>query len=325
MRFPGWISLRRTYVRTEFSPSVSMRAGGVSKRKRRRVVGSRSTLSVGFEWRSIVRFLPYLAAALVATCLPLAGYKLWLVVLSSPALSVRSVEVSGNVHISAAEVIARSGIEEGTSLLMVDEEEVEERIGRLAWVRRVEVERRLPDTVAIRIEERKAEAILLENGAFLVDEEGNIFKEMTPEEYRPDLLVIAGLDASRMLRDEGEDNEWMVRSFLAEAIALHKQYQERGLERYCKVNEVHFDQLLGFDLVGAGGQVFHVGFGDYARKLDRLAVVLGDLAARNSPVSEVHLDNEVDPRRVAVSGTNVELKANRRSQSVPAAAREMLP
>jgi len=297
------------------------------RRVPRKLVRSQSVAARSMKWGALLGFLPYLGVALLCSCLPLLLYQLWIVLVTSPALAVCTVVVEGNQHLSANEVIEVCGIQDGMSLLRVDEDVVVERVGKLAWVvpGSVEVDKELPDTVVIRIKERSVGAILLENGAFLVDSAGEIFKEMSPEEYQADTLVVSGLEASRILRDGDKGARKMVQDNLTAAIRLHRQYKELGLDRYGEANEVEFDELHGFDLVTKAGQRFHFGFGDHDVKLKRLSVVLSDLASRGSPVGDVHLDNEADPGRVAVSGTNVRFDAGRRMERVPASAQGMLP
>ena len=78
--------------------------------------------------------------------------------LYSPLLDVDQVVVSGTTHLADAAVIRSSGVRRGQQLVDVDLGTVRDRVARLPWVLRVEVERRWPDRIEIRVAERRGVA-----------------------------------------------------------------------------------------------------------------------------------------------------------------------
>ena len=74
--------------------------------------------------------------------------------------AVEDVEVSGAQTVTAGDVRARSGIDEGEPLIRVDLAAAERRIGALAVVRTVSVTRQWPHGVLISIDERVAIAVV---------------------------------------------------------------------------------------------------------------------------------------------------------------------
>ena len=318
-------SRRKAHRVTAFSPSAGASKGAGAGRKRpprRRVAKSKSTINFRAPFVAALRLAPYVAIAVVTAALPLVGYKVYLHMLTSPHFATRTIEVVGTERLQAATVIDASGLETGINILKVDEAEVEERLRWLPWVKKVSVRRRLPDTVVITIDERKAAALLVEKGTFLVDEGGFIFKEMEQTDYSPDLLVIAGLEASRLIK---MGDERRVREVLTEALAIARDYGAMGLNRFYRVTEVHYSELLGFTLVCRGRQRFALGFGEYPDKLRRLANILVDLETRGSGVETVRLDNEKQPWKVAVGGSSVKLQGRIKGPRIPAMGAELLP
>jgi len=267
-------------------------------------------------------FLPYLAAAVVAASLPLFGYHLYVEVMSSPHLSIQEIEVVGVERMTPEAVVAASGMHRGMHILGIDETQVEDRLRWLPWVGKVSVHRDLPDRMIIEVEERTIAALLVEQHSYLVDGEGHLIKEMEPQEYDPGLLVVAGLEATRLLK-MGEDEQ--VRETLSEALAIRRDYRALGLDNNYQLSEIHFSELQGFTLAARTGQRFVLGFRDYPEKLRKLAAVLADLARRKSSVAVVRLDNEKQPWKVAVAGAKVELETRRRLNVVPAAGKDFLP
>ncbi|MGM1058082.1 cell division protein FtsQ/DivIB [Saccharothrix sp. Mg75] len=91
----------------------------------------------------------------------------------TPALGVRQVEVAGVVDLTEAQVREVAAIDEGTPLVQLDTRAVADRVHRLSRVAGVTVERVLPSTVRLTVDEREPVAVLrAEDGAHLVDATG---------------------------------------------------------------------------------------------------------------------------------------------------------
>jgi cell division protein FtsQ len=98
----------------------------------------------------------------------------WLAFLS-PLLAVERVVVVGGHHVSAEEVAAAAGLGSGGNLLLLSTERVGERVAGLPWVRRARVTRRLPDTVRVKVTERRPAMVLSTAGAkWTLDRAGRV-------------------------------------------------------------------------------------------------------------------------------------------------------
>lgn len=70
---------------------------------------------------------------------------------------------------------AALGISRGDPILAFSPQEARERLETLPWIERAHVERRLPETIFVRIREREAFAIWQHNGRFaVIDRKGNV-------------------------------------------------------------------------------------------------------------------------------------------------------
>lgn len=94
-------------------------------------------------------------------------------VMFTPLLGVRSVEVLGAKEIPTATVIKAAAIENGTPMVRLDADEAAARVAKLPRVYEVSVERSWPSTVQILITERSPVAVLHVGATFhLVDSTG---------------------------------------------------------------------------------------------------------------------------------------------------------
>jgi cell division protein FtsQ len=126
------------------------------------------------QWRR--RWLAWRYVLVVAVVLALVGVGVYAVYYSS-WLAVEDVEVSGAQTVTAGDIRARSGIDDGEPLIRVDLAAAEHRIGSMAVVRTVSVTRQWPHGVLISIQERVPIAVV-EIGDQLrgMDEDGVVFR-----------------------------------------------------------------------------------------------------------------------------------------------------
>jgi cell division protein FtsQ len=114
-------------------------------------------------------------AVALAVATVLAGVTGW-VVLASPLLVVRTVEVNGTSRLTEPEVAAAADVPGSTPLARLDTEAVAARVRALPAVRSVVVDRSWPGTVRIDVTERRAAAVRRQDGAFrLLDRSGVAF------------------------------------------------------------------------------------------------------------------------------------------------------
>lgn len=130
-------------------------------------------------------------AVLSAFALLPLGVLAWLL-LSSPVLAVRAVEVQGVERLSVGAVSSTADVQLGTSLARVDTSAVRERVAALAPVAQVQVRRSWPGTLTIDVVERVGVAVAdgPQGRARLVDRTGTAFATVSERpEGLPRLVV----------------------------------------------------------------------------------------------------------------------------------------
>ncbi|MCC8248485.1 cell division protein FtsQ/DivIB [Saccharothrix luteola] len=109
----------------------------------------------------------------------------------TPALGVREVEVRGIANLTGDEVRTAAAIEPGTPLVRLDVDAVAARVRELPRVAGVEVERVVPGTVRLTVDEREPVAVIIApDGAHLVDVTGKDYATVVqPPAGLPELKV----------------------------------------------------------------------------------------------------------------------------------------
>ena len=102
-------------------------------------------------------------------------------------LAVQEVLVRGRQITGRDDIFAALDIHRGMPILAIDMEEARRRVESLGWVKSATIARRLPDTIYLQIEERRALALWQHKGRVtLIDREGAVIQ-------RHKLLGFAGL------------------------------------------------------------------------------------------------------------------------------------
>lgn len=263
-------------------------ARGTNRRRVDRVPGERR--------RRIARAAAAFGAPAAATAAAAAVALLaWRVGLGSDLLRVREIRFEGNSRASADELAEISPAHVGDHLLSCDTAAVEAALRRHPWIASVEVRRRLPPALEVRVVERRAAALVDLAGLYLVDERGEVFKRAAPGDGL-DLPLLTGVS-----REDWIDRRNEVEPLVAGALALVDRWAERGLDGRLPISEIHVDAEYGTTLfAGDDGLEVRLGHGAISDKLARLERVLAALDAEGRRAEVLHLENRRRPDWVAV-------------------------
>lgn len=177
------------------------------------------------NYRSIQvgRLLAVLRTIVVVLLVAVAAMMLYRRTQSDARFAIRHVEIAGAQHTSGADLDALKNRYTGKNLFHIDIAGLRREVVALPWVSRVEIEKKLPDTLRIVIVERVPVALAeTDRGVAYVDEQGTAFAELTPSVGDPDLPLITGAS--------GAD--------LARCVAVLRQLRAQDAALYARVSEV---------------------------------------------------------------------------------------
>jgi cell division protein FtsQ len=106
-------------------------------------------------------------------------------------LRVQQIDIEGRRNTPEALLRAALGIEKGSPILGVSLSAARQRVESLSWVKSAVVERQLPNTIVVKLEERRPFAIWQNNGKFmLIDRNGNVVAHQNVMDFRKLPLVV---------------------------------------------------------------------------------------------------------------------------------------
>jgi len=104
----------------------------------------------------------------------------------------KSLIITGNHSFSDKQIISQAGLKKGTNIFSLNLSLIQKRLLAHPWIEEAHISRDLPSGIKIRIKEHKAVAIADLGRRFLINDQGEIFKELSAED--PGVLpVINGL------------------------------------------------------------------------------------------------------------------------------------
>jgi len=214
---------------------------------------------------------------------------------STPLLSLREVQFSGLSHATEAELLARSGLQMGANLMVLDLAAAARAMESHPWVVSARLTRSLPGTVLAEITEHRAAAQVQLGGLYLLDEEGRLFKRAGPEDG-VDVPLVTGLSRDAWLRDRGA-----AQLRLYSALRLLEAWRSEGLPA-ASLEEVKVEEDGGFTAFArepAGLQEVRLGANDLPLQLQRLSQLRAALARRGEHAARIDLDSQARPEWVS--------------------------
>ena len=110
---------------------------------------------------------------------------------------VNEILVIGRSETRQKDLLAAVRLARGAPILAFDLKAAQKRVEALPWIKKATVERMLPDTVLLNVEERQPLVLWQHKGAFaLIDTDGEVILRKGLERFS-DLLVVVGPDAPK--------------------------------------------------------------------------------------------------------------------------------
>ena len=125
----------------------------------------------------------------------------YLATTSGWGFTVQNILVDGRKETDADTLKAMMAVDKGDAILGVSPSDIKTRIEKLSWVKKASVERRLPDTLYVKIEERVPVALWQKHKKLLlIDGDGVVLTDQNLDRWK-DFVIVVGDDAPKKASD----------------------------------------------------------------------------------------------------------------------------
>ncbi len=181
-----------------------------------------------------------------------------------------NIVIKGAHRLSKQHILEQANINKGTNILSVNLSIIRNRLLAHSWIAETEVRRELPDIITIVIKEHEPLAILDLGRRFLINVNGEVFKEWTASD-RDVLPIVSGLQFS----DLNVSGEPRSTSFNAVMEVLRLGLESDSILPNRRIRKIRVDRQIGLTLYAFDrARVIKLGYHDYPDKYERLESVL---------------------------------------------------
>jgi cell division protein FtsQ len=210
------------------------------------------------------------------------GIKAYNYIYHLPCFEVSTIQIEGTRVLNDSQIRRLAGLSYQQNIFDVDTELAGQGIESHPYIKEVEVSRRLPNTICIKVKERARFALVKAGGMYVVDEEGIVLEELSGGAC-PDLPIISVVAKGRIRLGEhnaslGIENGVNILKCLREAQLLGNVSEINVQDTYCPL----------FYTLREGIEVL-LGAGRIEQKLVRMKTVWQDLNARINEVESLDL------------------------------------
>ncbi|MCP3954710.1 MAG: FtsQ-type POTRA domain-containing protein [Desulfobacterales bacterium] len=183
--------------------------------------------------------------------------------------NAKTIQVTGNRHLTENQVLALAGIQRGQNILSVNLGLARKNLISHGWIVDAAVNRRLPDGLGIEIREHDAVAVLDLGPGFLMDARGQVFKKLGPGESDR-LPVVSGLVYADIAVGKQPETPLM----RAVVDLLEMSHGSAAMIPGMRLKKIQADRETGLTLTLAGRlATIKIGYDRYPEKLHMLRIV----------------------------------------------------
>jgi cell division protein FtsQ len=150
-------------------------------------------------------------------------------IITSSCVRLQEIEITGVDDGIKRELIKMAGLNADVSLLAINPVEIKAKMEKHPWIRSVELEKRFPHTLIVKVEKQSPRALVAFDKMFYMNRWGKIFKEVSQGDDM-DFPVVTGIS-------KGQDNTDEKLTLAARIIDSFAS--EGGFWSYNDISEIH--------------------------------------------------------------------------------------
>lgn len=238
----------------------------------------------GASLRSLLyKNLIYLVSLLFVSGIIFGGYRLYGFVKRSGYFAIKQINISGTKYSFVEDIRDLAGILEGENIFSFSSDKAAEQIKNHPWVKKVIVNKHLPDRVSIEVIEYKPVMLINFVRLYLVDENGIVFKPLSVDENF-DFPIISGIE-----KEDYINNTEICRQKILTAFRIENRFSRLFPE--IPISEIVVEKDGDYTIITARDSFeIRLGQSDFETKLEIVGAILNKSRELNISPEIVFLD-----------------------------------
>lgn len=229
---------------------------------------------------------PAIRLTLFAALIGGLSYAAWQAIHRSPYFLVRTIDVAPTPHLDRPAIITLIGLDRPANLFDFDADAARDALLTHPWVATARVEKVLPETVIVRLEERRPSGAVVLDTPYLVDATGHPFAAVDAASIGG-LPIVTGLD-----RQDFDADPEATYDRVRTALAITRAYAQSPLAARHPLGNVHLAPGGRTELM-LGKTRVALGHGEFRDKIGRLQQILDALDARKVDAAYILLSEDL--------------------------------
>ena len=257
--------------------------------RKNRYKSRRATKKSDGRWRNVVMAAKAACGILLIVAMGFAFIFGYDYITQCDYFNAKRLQVEGTRRLTPDQVLHQAGIRPGVNILSVNLSLARKRLLAHPLIAEASVSLELPSAITVRIKEHVPMAVLDLGRKFVINTDGEIFKEMDESDPR-NLPVITGLTFADITVG-GKPRSGPFKAVMA---VLQLSKTGNGILPNTKIKRIDVDREIGLTLYAMDRiKTVKVGYDDYREKFRKLGNVLLYLETRNqfSHLESIDLNN----------------------------------
>lgn len=246
----------------------------------------------------IVFYLKITLVIMIVPVISLAFIFIYDCVTQSESFAAKTISIEGNRILSKEEIIKEAGINPGVNIFAINISKVRKKLLANPYTAEVEVSRKIPSAITIKIKEHNCLAVIDLGKMFLLNEHGEIFKEKESSDIEI-VPVVQGLSFA----DLNLSGKNKTKVFDAVTTVLKLGQSPKSILPNSIIQLIKVDRKIGLTITAfTESRIIKLGYSNYKDKYERLSNVLNNNKLNMQNFESIYLDNGLD--RVVVCPAN---------------------
>jgi len=207
---------------------------------------------------------------------------------------VKTIQISESKHYDFNSLLKEVAPKEKISVFDIDLTELEKRLFKLSWIKKVQISKVLPDKLYITITEHKIDGVVLFDSLYFFDKDYQVFLKPEIKKTNP-YIIFSGLK-----KETYKNNFNYFKKQIKEMKKIAKIFKLSDLSKDNEIDEIYLSKFRGYHIILKNGTKILLKNNDYFLTFNRVKKIISKSMERKEVVTTIIFDELKAKNKVIV-------------------------